>query len=700
MASDGRLWFNTKIDNSGVTKDLKELERQIKKSQESITRAENAKLPLVKNLEETQKLLDEAEKKLKRYQQRFSGLQAVAWSPKTKEDYQKATAEIPQARANVDNQKNVVDSLKKKWEEINKKVDKYDRAILQANTDIERATAKTAELNAQLATPNQVKVAQAMEKADKSAQRFGKRLLEIGKSALIFNLVSSGLRSVVRYMGTVLKTNSEYTAQLAQLKGALLTAFQPIYEFILPGLLAVLRVLTAIVQVVANVLSIFSGKTASQSAKNAQALNKQAEAISGVGNAAKEAEKQLMGFDEINRLQSDNTGSGGGGGGNVGTIKPDFSGITDMEEDLQDILDVVGAIAAGLLAWKIASNFTNSLSTAAGLGLAVGGAFLYAYNWADAFTKGIDWENLSGMLLGMIALAGGLALAFGPVGAAIGLLVTSVGLVVLAIKEWIETGELSNEACVAIVSGILGIGAAISLLIGNPIPLLIAAIVAFVIAAKEKGDEIKQIFANVVQWFRDTFLRDWTEVFGNDLGGQLNNYFLMCADILNGLEQMFGGLIDFIQAVFAGNWEAAWVGIVTVAKGAVNNVIAVINAMIRVVTDGINGLFRLLSFTIELPNGGNIGWTLPQFSAPQIPYLAQGAVLPANKPFLAMVGDQTNGTNVEAPLETIKQALSEVMAQQGWDVNVEFRGDLAALARILTPVITKEQRRASISGGR
>lgn len=694
MASDGRLWFNTKIDNSGVTKDLKELERQIKKSQESISRAENAKLPLVKNLEEANRKLTEARRNLASLKADMAAAQSVMLDPgASAEDRTRASADIPGLTRAVGAQEKEVASLQKQWESVKEKVDKYDRTILQANTDIERATAKTAELNAQLATPNQVKVAQAMEKADKSAQRFGKRLLEIGKSALIFNLVSSGLRSVVRYMGTVLKTNSEYTAQLAQLKGALLTAFQPIYEFILPGLLAVLRVLTAIVQVVANVLSIFSGKTATQSAKNAQALNKQAEAISGVGNAAKEAEKQLMGFDEINRLQSDNTGSGGGGGGNVGTIKPDFSGITDMEEDLQDILDVVGAIAAGLLAWKIASNFTNSLSTAAGLGLAVGGAFLYAYNWADAFTKGIDWENLSGMLLGMIALAGGLALAFGPVGAAIGLLVTSVGLVVLAIKEWIETGELSNEACVAIVSGILGIGAAISLLIGNPIPLLIAAIVAFIIAAKEKGDEIKQIFANVVQWFRDTFLRDWTEVFGNDLGGQLNSYFLMCADILNGLEQMFGGLIDFIQAVFAGNWEAAWVGIVTVAKGAVNNVIAVINAMIRVVTDGINGLFRLLSFTIELPNGGNIGWTLPQFSAPQIPYLAQGAVLPANKPFLAMVGDQTNGTNVEAPLETIKQALAEVMAEiGGGDTQITFTGELAALGKVLAPVVTKAQR--------
>lgn len=49
----------------------------------------------------------------------------------------------------------------------------------------------------------------------------------------------------------------------------------------------------------------------------------------------------------------------------------------------------------------------------------------------------------------------------------------------------------------------------------------------------------------------------------------------------------------------------------------------------------------------------------------RIPGLARGAVLPPNKPFMAMVGDQTNGTNIEAPIDTIKQALLEVMQTNG-----------------------------------
>lgn len=55
---------------------------------------------------------------------------------------------------------------------------------------------------------------------------------------------------------------------------------------------------------------------------------------------------------------------------------------------------------------------------------------------------------------------------------------------------------------------------------------------------------------------------------------------------------------------------------------------------------------------------------LPHFAFAKIPKLARGAVLPPNQPFLSIVGDQPSGTNVEAPLDTIKQAVAEVMNEQ------------------------------------
>lgn len=87
----------------------------------------------------------------------------------------------------------------------------------------------------------------------------------------------------------------------------------------------------------------------------------------------------------------------------------------------------------------------------------------------------------------------------------------------------------------------------------------------------------------------------------------------------------------------------------------------------------------------------------------KIPGLAAGAVIPANQRFLAMLGDQTSGVNVEAPLSTIKQAVEEALIENGGgNVNVRFTGDLAQLARVLRPVIEREGKRqggALVKGG-
>lgn len=84
---------------------------------------------------------------------------------------------------------------------------------------------------------------------------------------------------------------------------------------------------------------------------------------------------------------------------------------------------------------------------------------------------------------------------------------------------------------------------------------------------------------------------------------------------------------------------------------------------------------------------------------PNIPYLATGAVIPPRAPFLAMLGDQRNGTNIEAPLDTIKQAVSEVMGTGGIEVEtrVVFEGTMGQLIRMLYPEIKSEARRKGSS---
>ncbi len=162
-----------------------------------------------------------------------------------------------------------------------------------------------------------------------------------------------------------------------------------------------------------------------------------------------------------------------------------------------------------------------------------------------------------------------------------------------------------------------------------------------------------------------------------------------------------------IRAVWAG--ASAWLekNLLTPMKSGfkntVNGIIGFVNGMIRGVVSGINAVIRAINkINVTIPHwipvlgGKRLGFQLQTFTPPTIPYLAQGAVLPANRPFLAVVGDQKQGTNVEAPLATIQEAVASVLAQQpGTEtvVNVQFTGELAQLARLLKPVIDTETRR-------
>ena len=117
------------------------------------------------------------------------------------------------------------------------------------------------------------------------------------------------------------------------------------------------------------------------------------------------------------------------------------------------------------------------------------------------------------------------------------------------------------------------------------------------------------------------------------------------------------------------------------------------NQMIREANEVVGAIIQGINKNLCSTAAKSMGLNYTKLTMTKIPYLAKGAVLPANKPFLAVVGDQKNGTNVEAPLETIKQAVAEVMGNEGRDVVINFTGDLAQLARVLRPVIEKENAR-------
>ncbi len=154
------------------------------------------------------------------------------------------------------------------------------------------------------------------------------------------------------------------------------------------------------------------------------------------------------------------------------------------------------------------------------------------------------------------------------------------------------------------------------------------------------------------------------------------------------MEGLFDGvseLVDKVVSVFKKIkdkvieiWEALksktaeiWNGIKEVIKKPINGIIGFINGMISGVVDGINGMINALNkISVSVPDwvpligGKTLGFNISAINAPQIPYLANGAVFKGGNPFLAVVNDQRKGqTNVETPLKVIQEALREELSK-------------------------------------
>lgn len=169
--------------------------------------------------------------------------------------------------------------------------------------------------------------------------------------------------------------------------------------------------------------------------------------------------------------------------------------------------------------------------------------------------------------------------------------------------------------------------------------------------------------------------------------------------IPTGLALMAAGALSLIGGFVTSNIDTTAVS--SIMDESMNN-------MNRTISDGVKQSKETLNelngyeVTATANLNQNITQTVAtQYTSNSVPHLASGAVIPPNKEFMAVLGDQKSGTNIEAPLDTIKQAVAEVMGQGGGssngDININFNGNLAQLARVLKPEITREKTRAGSS---
>lgn len=716
--ADGKIVVQAEVDAKNAQKELDKLTAKIDKMEAELKKSTGEQSGLKSQLDaakESAKQTENALKSLRSESERLRQITSgeVSASPEAYiTAYGRQTevaAQIKEQEAILKEQDKIVESLDGKYAKIT------DKVIAQTSA-LDAAKQKAGELTEQITSASGAteRMEAAAKKVSGRMNTFSKRVSGLFKRVLVFSLITRALQSLRTWLGKTIMKNDEARAAVARLKAALLTLAQPILQVVIPVFVKLVNILTQVVTAIAKFFGMLSGKSWSSQKSAAQGLNDEQKALEGVGAAAKDASKSMASFDEINQL-TDNTASGAGGGGGAASteIAPDFSNLDMAEDKLHDILGLVGAIAAGLLAWKIASLFTNDLSKIWGIALAVAGAFALVYFWLDAWNNGIDLQNFLGMLAGLAALAVGLAIAFGPIAAGIALVVGGLAMLVVGIKDVIENGfNLVNT--LTIIAGLLAAGIGISLLTGSWIPLLIAGFLAALVALVSftgHGEELIQGLKNIIdgfgKFFKGVFTGDmklavegikqiwegmkqtwnaivnsikdawnmfitWLQSKSPVLAAFFQTVGKLVSDLYNSVKDILKGIVDFVVGVFTGDWTKAWEGVKEIFKGIWNSIVSIIEAAINFIIDGINLLISALNtIHFEIPDwvpiigGKSFGISIPLVSQVALPRLAEGAVIPPNREFMAVLGDQKSGTNIETPLETMVQAFKQAMNESG-----------------------------------
>ena len=648
--ADGSFVVEAKIDNKSLYDGLKKAAKNISDLNDKISRLGAQKIPLEEKLQRITGELDDAKAAL-------ADMRAAPKGTYEKVDIADQATRVRLLQAEFNKTANSVESI--------------GDHIRAAEIDLDSAKNRAEEINAQIqeAESGADGFSDAVAGANDRMQKLLGRVEKLAKRVFIFSMITAALRSMRTWLMEIVKSDQEASAAMAQLKGALLTLAQPLVQVIVPAFALLVRVIAAVVTQIARLVAAISGKSLSSAAASAKALNAQTKALKGTGKAAKDAGKSLASFDEINQLSS--SSSGAGGGASADAIAPDFSFMDEVDGRLKKIADAVIFIGAGLAAWKLSSLLPGMLGTVAkklaGIALAVGGLILLWDGLSDAWNNGVDWGNLIEILGGAAAAALGLYLTFKEVGAGIGLIVAGAAMVVTAFQD-IDQNGLNLKNTLLMIAGIVSTGLGFWFLTGKVFPLVVAGIAAILFAITTLAGNGEQLIGN--------------------------------------LKQAFSGLVTFLDGLINLDIDKMLSGLKGMVSGALNTVLTIVGSVINLIIRGLNWLIeKINSISFDMPDwvpgvgGKSWGPNIPLVKEWQIPQLAQGAVIPPNREFLAVLGDQRSGTNIETPLATMVQAFKQALAESGYSGSSEavLVLDRDVLGRVVYQLNKAEGNRIGVS---
>lgn len=413
---------------------------------------------------------------------------------------------------------------------------------------------------------------------------------------------------------------------------------------------------------------------------------------------------------------------------NWDVLKNDIGGV------VSELLVILGA---ALLAIGAALAFSGA-NLPLGIGLMAVGAL------ALGAAAALNWETIEAALKGPIGavtaavsaalLALGAVLAFTGVALPLGIALMAAGAIGLATVTFLNWDTIKNKlqgpigaVTAAVSAALLAIGAILAFT-GVALPLGIALMAAGAIG-----------LATVVYLNWDT-IKDALQGPIGQVTAVVSAALLVLGIILCctgvalplGIALIAAGAVGLVTTV-ALNWDAILDGI----KGAWSRIRSwwdtnvapkltlaywqekfetIKEALVQKIKDAVNGAIALFNQFIDWVNDKlNISWdpvkiggveiisggSFQLFKIPHIPALAQGAVIPPNREFMAILGDQKSGTNIEAPMSTIEQGVENVLRRMGvtggsGDTTVILELDGQQFGKVVYKTYNRENRRIGV----
>ncbi len=300
-------------------------------------------------------------------------------------------------------------------------------------------------------------------------------------------------------------------------------------------------------------------------------------------------------------------------------------------------------------------------------------------------------KGLIALMTGSGGIIGGIkaiATAIGPGGIFAIAVGAAIAIGVLLYKNWDKVKEVAGIVASAVVGFFKAMGEGVSMILSDLKETVTGILGAIGILVSNAASSIAKFVTSKTREMAEAAIRkisDMKEKTSTLWNGMKANVKETWENIMTIVRNKVAAIRDAIVNKFTSARDRVveiFGGIKDTIRDILNKVIGIANSAIGTVNSAIGGIESAFTFgpwKVPTPFGSRtIGFTANFPRVPTIPYLAKGAVIPPRSEFLAVLGDQKNGRNLEAPEGVIREIIDDAFArhQQGGSGNFRFTAQL------------------------